>query len=84
MSAGQLVVHAPQQRGRRDIRANVQVRHLRKRVHPGVGASGAVQLESRAPGRFAHRAVEFACHRAGVLLNLPPAVARAGVFDASA
>jgi hypothetical protein len=50
-------------------------------MHAGVGASGPVQLEITHASRFAHGPIDLAGHGAGILLNLPPAVARAGVLE---
>ena len=57
------------------------MRDLRERVDAGVGAAGSVQLEVARAGGGADRALDLALHRLRVLLNLPAAVARAGVFD---
>ena len=65
----------------RERRVEVEVRDLRERVHAGVGAAGPVQLELRATRRRRDRAVDLALHRARVLLDLPAAVARAGILD---
>ena len=77
----QLVVEAPAKRFRREARVELEVRHLRERVHACVGPARAVQLELAASGDLADGAVDFALHRARVLLDLPAAVPRAGVLD---
>src|SRR5439155_11603449 len=77
----QLVVQPPAQRVGRQIRADVEMRHLRERVHAGVGPARSVQLEVLAPGDRADSAVDFTLHRLRVLLDLPAAVACAGVLD---
>jgi hypothetical protein len=50
-------------------------------VHAGVGASGTVDLEAVAPGRLAHGLDQLALDGPRVGLDLPAAVARAGVLD---
>ena len=78
----QRVVDARDERGRRQLDAEIDVRDLAERVHAGIGAAGAVRLERRAARRLsASGAVELALHRARVLLDLPAAVAGAGVFE---
>ena len=62
-------------------RGDVEVRDLAERVHARVGAARAVQLEPVGAERLAHGAVDLALHRPRVLLDLPAAVAGAGVLD---
>ena len=45
MSAGSSSLMLRRSGSRRERRVDVQVRHLRERVHAGVGAAGSVQLE---------------------------------------
>src|SRR5476649_2303304 len=58
-----------------------EMRDLRRRVNTGVGATRSVELEVFSAGDDAHRAIDLTLHGPGVLLNLPAAVARSGVFD---
>ena len=58
-----------------------EMRDLRQRVHPCVGAPGAVQLERLPPRGLVHRPLDFSGDRLCVLLDLPAAVTAAGVFD---
>jgi len=60
-----------------------QVRLLRRGVHPRVGAPRAAELDRRARHRL-ERAPQLAGDRAGVLLLLPPPVARPLVLDGEA
>ena len=57
------------------------MRDLRERVNACIRAPGSVQLEVARTGRGADRALDLALHRSRVLLDLPAAVARAGVLD---
>ena len=59
----------------------LEVRDLRERVDAGVGPARAVELELPAPCDLADGAVNLALDGAGVLLDLPAAVARPGVLD---
>jgi hypothetical protein len=77
----ELVVQLADQQFRGERGADVEVRDLCQRVHPGVGAARAVELEVVPPGHGADRAIDFALHAPGVLLNLPAAVPRAGILD---
>ena len=79
--ARQLVVELHAQDLRRHRRQELDVRDLPQRVHPGIGPPRAVELERRGVDHRRDRAVELPLHGAGVLLHLPPAVARAGVFE---
>ena len=81
MSAGSSSFSRAAQRLGRQARADVEVRDLAERVDAGVGAARSVQLEVLPAGDGAHGAVDLALHGPRVLLNLPAAVARAGVFD---
>ena len=78
---GQRLVDPRQQRRRRQRRADVEMRDLGQRVDAGVGAAGAVDLEAIAAGRGADRLDQLALDRPRVGLDLPAAVARAGVLD---
>ena len=57
------------------------MRHLRERMHAGVGAAGTIQLELARTGSGRDRALDLSLDRARVLLHLPAAVPRAGVFN---
>ena len=81
MSAGSSSLSRAAQRVRRQVRADVEVGDLRERVDAGVGAARPVELEVVAAGDRSDGAVDLALDRPGVLLNLPAAVARAGVLD---
>ena len=81
MSAGQLVVEAAPQRLGCQARIELEVRDLRERMDARVGPARAVQLELAASRDLADGAIDLALHRAGVLLDLPAAVLRAGVLD---
>ena len=50
-------------------------------VHARVGSARAIQLEGALAGHLADRAVDFALHGAGILLNLPAAVPGPGILD---
>src|SRR5258705_4656403 len=78
---GQRIVDPPAQGLRRHRHVDVEVRGLRGGMHAGIRASRSVELEIAYAGRFAHGALDFALHGARVLLNLPAAVPRAGIFD---
>ena len=52
-----------------------------ERVDARVGAAGAVELEVLPQGDAADGAIDLALHRPRVLLDLPAAVPRSGVFD---
>ena len=68
-------------RVRRQHGRQVEVRDLPQRVDARVGPSGSVGLEPRDAEAFAHRPVQLALDGARVLLDLPAAVAGAGVFE---
>ena len=53
----------------------LEVRDLRERVDAGVGPARAVELEFAASRDLPNRAVDLALHGAGVLPDLPAAVA---------
>src|SRR4029078_1099226 len=76
----EFIVEPAHERRRRKRRAHIEVRHLRQRMHTGIGPSGAVQLEIPSSGDVAHRAIDFSLHGAGIFLNLPAAVPRAGIL----
>ena len=78
---GQGIVHPSQQRCRRHVRPDIEVRDLCERVDARVGAPGAVQLELASARGIADSPIELALHRARVLLDLPAAVARARVLE---
>jgi hypothetical protein len=78
---GQFVVDAPSQGLGGQRRAQVEVRDLPERVHARVGASRSVELERPWPSDLPNGPIDLALDRARVLLDLPAAVAGAGVFD---
>ena len=57
------------------------MRDLADRVNPCIRPARTVQLEILAAGDVADDAIDFPLDGPGVLLDLPAAVARAGVFD---
>src|SRR5262245_4507343 len=77
----QLVVDLAPEHLRGKIRVDLEMGDLCKSVHPGIGPPGSIELELLPARRLPHRAIDFALHRAGILLNLPAAVAGAGIFD---
>jgi hypothetical protein len=77
----QEVVDAASKRFRRSRPTDVEVGDLRQRMDPGVGAAGPLELEAALAGRVAGGALELPQDGAGILLDLPAAVARAGVLD---
>ena len=60
---------------------DVKVRDLCEGVDASVGAARAVELEVAFARRLQQRAGDFALNRPRVLLDLPAAIAAAGVFD---
>ena len=62
-------------------RAGVEVRHLRARMHAGVGAPGAVGAH-RLAGDLRERALEHVLHGASMSLALPAAEGVSGVLEA--
>src|SRR5262245_5623258 len=60
---------------------DLEVGDLRQRVDPGIGPARSVELEVVGPGRLPDGALDFALHGPRILLNLPAAVARPGIFD---
>ena len=72
---------AGDERGRWKGCTRIDVRDLTQRMNAGVRPSRAVRLELVGSQRVAQGAVQLALHGPGVLLNLPAAVARPGVFD---
>ncbi len=77
----QLVVQPAPQRFGGQVRADVEVRDLRERVHARIGAARPVQLEVLTPGHRPDGSIDLALDRPRVFLNLPAAVPRAGVLD---
>jgi len=77
----QRVVHASDERRRRQRDGQIRVRDLTQRVDAGVRPSRSVRLDSRRFRRFAERTHQFALHGPRIFLNLPAAVAGAGVFE---
>jgi len=75
------VVQPREQRGRRQIGIQIEMRDLADRMDARVRAARAVQLEFLPPRHLANRAVDLARDRPRVLLNLPAAVSRSVVFD---
>src|SRR4051794_8531112 len=57
------------------------MRHLRQGVDAGIGSAGAVELKVLPLRQRAHGTIDLALHGPGVLLNLPPAVPGADIFD---
>ena len=78
---GQALVDAVAQGVWRQVGVNLEVRDLRQRVHARVGAPRAVQLELPAPRRLVDGALDLPGNRPRVLLDLPAAIPRAGIFD---
>lgn len=78
--SGQAVVQGVLDGDRLVTAGETQVRHLRQRVHSGIRAAGAADLDQRQVGVF-DRAVKLTHHRAGILLILPAGKPRAVVFD---
>ena len=81
MSAGSSSFSLPAQRFRRQVGIQLEVRDLCQRMDAGVGSSRSIELELAAPGDLADRAIDFPLHRPRILLDLPAAVARAGILD---
>ena len=77
----QFVVDHAQQRRFVNPGIQLQVSDLANGVHARVGPPRAIQLECLRAGRGTDGPFDLAGHGPGVLLDLPPAVARAGVFD---
>src|SRR5206468_1675132 len=77
----ELVVVTPPEDLAGERGADVEMRDLRRGVYARVAAAGPVQFEVLAGGDGANGAVDLALYRARVFLNLPAAVARAGVLD---
>jgi hypothetical protein len=59
----------------------VEVGHLAECVNAGIRASGSVGVGPAHAQGIAHRSMELALNRPGVVLDLPAAVARAGVLQ---
>ena len=81
MSAGSRSFRAWSNGTGRELRLEVQMGDLPQGVDAGVGAARAVQLEVGAPRDEAHGGGDLPLDGAGVLLDLPAAVARAGELD---
>jgi hypothetical protein len=77
----QFVVHAIPKHAGREAGDDIKVCDLCDRMYAGVGAPGSIQLEVLTAGDLAHRAIDLALNRSGVLLNLPAAVPGAGVLN---
>jgi hypothetical protein len=77
----QVVVQPLPQRLGRQRRDDVEVGDLCERVDARVGPPGSVQLEVFPLRDLADGAIDLALNRARVLLNLPAAVSRAGIFN---
>src|SRR6185436_3862618 len=77
----QLVVDLAPEQLRRKGGVQLEVRHLCQRVHAGIRAPGAVQLELLPAARLAHRAIDFTLDRPRIFLDLPATVAGARVLD---
>ena len=75
------VVDSRAKRRGRHVRVQLQMCDLRERMHSGIGSSGAIELELSPSSHLADGLIDLPLHGSSVLLNLPPAVARAGVFD---
>ena len=84
MSAGSSSLSRARSDSGGSARADVEVRDLGERVHAGIGPARAVELEVAPPGDRPDGAIDLALHGPCVLLNLPAAVARAGVLDGEA
>jgi hypothetical protein len=78
---GQFVIEAKYKSVRRNARADIEMGDLRQRMDPGVGPPRSVQLEVLPPGDRANGPIDLTLDGAGVLLDLPTAVARSGVLD---
>jgi hypothetical protein len=76
-----LVVQFSAQRVGRQIRIQLEMRHLRERMHAGIGPARAIQLELAPLRHLANGAIDLSLDRPGVLLDLPSAVASPGVLD---
>ena len=77
----QLVVQRAPQRGGRERGATSRCATWAQRVHAGVGPPRPIQLEVAAVRSPSGRRDRFALDGPGVLLDLPTAVSRPGVFD---
>src|SRR5688500_8334106 len=76
----QLVVDSTPQCVGWQVGMDIQMGDLCQRVDAGVGSTRSVQFEVVDAGRCQNRAFELPLNRARVLLNLPAAVPRPGVF----
>jgi hypothetical protein len=77
----QLVVEAAPERFWGQTGIQLEMRDLGERMDAGIGSARAVELELPASRDLADGAIDLALHRAGVLLDLPAAVLRAGILD---
>src|SRR5262245_7583107 len=77
----QLVVDPPAEDLGRHRRSNFEVRHLRERMHAGIGPTRSIQLEVALIRDYGDRPLDLALNRLRVLLNLPAAIACTGVLD---
>jgi hypothetical protein len=78
---GQLVVERVAQGVGSERRRDLEMGDLQEGMDAGVRAARAVELEVAAAADGLDRLLELALDRARVLLDLPAAVARAGVFE---
>ena len=65
---------------RHEMFGNVAMRDLSQRMHPGIGAAGAVHAHPLAADRL-DRVFQRALHRRAIVLQLPAAERRAVIFD---
>lgn len=79
-SIGQQRVAAPDPCAGRALHVNVEVHHLCKRVHSGVGAPGAHRIDAPV-GHPRKRALKRILYRAALRLGLPAAESCAVVFE---
>jgi hypothetical protein len=77
----QILIQLSQENLARQRRADVEMRDLRQRVNARIRSASSVELEVLAAGHRANSPIDFALDRPCILLNLPAAVARAGVLD---
>jgi hypothetical protein len=57
------------------------MRHLRPRMHSGIGAPRSLNVDRAAPEEILGRFPQLALHCSSVVLFLPAAILRAIVFD---
>ncbi len=65
---------------RHEMFGNIAMRHLRQRMHAGVGAARAMNANLLAADRL-DRGFQRALHRGAIVLDLPAAERRAVIFD---